>query len=104
MPCRKPAELSRMLSEIRSGERPVRVDSDMEPDFWVEPRYVIPVTADEITRSPNHTAGRDDSGKGYALRFPRMVEMPRIDKRPEDSTTVEEIVRLYGMQKTVKTG
>ena len=34
--------------------------------MWVEPKIVLEVLADEITKSPNHTAG-------YALRFPRVI-------------------------------
>ena len=49
----------------------------MQPDFWVYPKYVVTINADEITRSPMHTCGRakDDKGidTGYALRFPRLV-------------------------------
>ena len=29
--------------------------------------------ADEITRSPSHTAGRDCGKTGFALRFPRII-------------------------------
>jgi DNA ligase-1 len=95
-------ELGRMLSSIRLEKKPDSVDSEIVPDYWVEPHYVASVTADEITRSPGHTAGLDESGKGYALRFPRMDDMPRVDKKPEDATSVEEIIRLYEIQKKIK--
>jgi DNA ligase-1 len=35
---------------------------------------------------------------GYALRFPRAVGFIRTDRRPEDATTVEEVVGLYQKQ------
>jgi DNA ligase 1 len=64
---------------------------------WVEPRVVLEVLADEITRSWLHVAGRD-GGRGYALRFPRLVGFREADKRPEDATTMAEIIALYNQQ------
>ena len=83
---------------VREG-KPARVESDVEPNAWVEPTVVIEVLADEITRSPVHAAGRNqEGGQGYALRFPRLVSFRDADKRPEDATTVAEIVQLYEQQ------
>ena len=59
---------------------------------------MIEVLADEITRSPLHTAGRTDSEPGFALRFPRLVSFRDKDKKPEDATEVSEIKRLYEQQ------
>jgi len=59
----------------------------------------LEIYADEITRSPIHTAGWEpDTGSGYALRFPRLVKFREADKRAEDCTTVEEIKKLYENQ------
>jgi DNA ligase 1 len=80
-----------------SERKPPRVESNIEPSVWVEPQVVIEVLADEITRSPVHPTGADEEGQGYALRFPRLVSF-REDKKPEDATTVAEIVELYGQQ------
>jgi DNA ligase 1 len=80
-----------------SERKPARVESNIEPSVWVEPQVVIEVLADEITRSPVHPTGADEGGQGYALRFPRLVSF-REDKKPEDVTTVAEIVELYGQQ------
>lgn len=78
--------------------KPARVESRLAPSVWVEPAVVIEVLADEITRSPLYTAGAVDGQPGYALRFPRLVSFREADKRPEDATTVEEIVELYNQQ------
>jgi DNA ligase-1 len=94
--------LKEMLDEISIKKKHARVDSAVEADVWVTPRYVVTVTADEITRSPMHTAGRDEKGVGYALRFPRAVEFLRRDKSPEDANTVEEIIKMEKQQKKVK--
>jgi DNA ligase-1 len=64
------------------------------PDVWVSPELVCMVRADEITISPLHAAGASDKALGYALRFPRFMGY-RIDKSPEEVTTVKEIVSLY---------
>jgi DNA ligase-1 len=39
-----------------------------------------------------------DGGRGYALRFPRLVGFREADKRPEDATTVAERIALYNQQ------
>lgn len=93
-----------LLDRLRVGHRPARVDSLIEPDVWVEPKLVFTVLADEITKSPVHTCGKEGEGPGYALRFPRVVGWIREDKGPEDATTVKEIIKLYRMQKRVKAG
>ncbi|WP_322797756.1 ATP-dependent DNA ligase [Thermoflexus sp.] len=91
-----------MLDRIQIPHRPARVESVLEPDVWVEPRIVLTVLADEITRSPVHTCGRTDEEPGYALRFPRVVGWIREDKGPEDATTVKEILTMFQMQKRVQ--
>ena len=65
----------------------------------VEPRYVVEVLADEITRSPFHTSGKHGDEPGYALRFPRIVGGVRADKAATDATTEREILDLYGQQR-----
>lgn len=95
-------ELKKILDDIAIQHKHPRVDSVMEADVWVEPRYVVTVTADEITRSPSHTAGRDREDIGYALRFPRAVGFLRQDKRPEDANTVKEVIEMFEIQKKVK--
>lgn len=105
-----------MLRKITVKEKPHELESELVPDFWVKLKYVITVTADEITLSPMHTCGKgkgEDSieqpsvaartlhgqgAKGYALRFPRMVAL-REDKGPMEATTVSEIEKMFGMQK-----
>ena len=94
-------ELHSMLSKERLAKKPTRVVSGLEPDHWCNPMHVIEVRADEITRSPVHTAGKTNAENGLALRFPRMVSF-RNDKNPEQATTVKEIMAMYRKQKTVK--
>ena len=78
--------------------KPARVSSLIEPSVWLEPEIVIEVLADEITRSPIHTAGKVGDEPGYALRFPRLIAFRDKDKKPEDATTVEELIEMYESQ------
>jgi DNA ligase 1 len=87
------------LERYASASRPARVDSLIVPDRWVEPRVVVEVLADEITRSPRHTCGKSGDAPGYALRFPRVLDGVRADKRAEDATTEREILDLYRLQR-----
>ena len=101
------AELKTVLDKIKERSKPARVDAIVEPDFWVYPKYVVTVKADEITRSPTHTCGRekqqDGTETGYALRFPRIVseEAIRKDKSIEDATTTDEVVKMFKEQRKV---
>ncbi len=92
-------EFKKMFDKIKVNGKPPKVDSIIEPDVWVEPKYVVEVRADEITRSPVHTCGKEqDKDSGYALRFPRTVDKIREDKDAQDATTVAEIINLFKMQ------
>ena len=66
------------------------VPKNLAPDAWVKPEIVVEIAADELTRSPIHTAG-------LALRFPRLVRF-RDDKKPEDTTTLKEIEKMFSRQ------
>ena len=92
-------KLRALLAAEARPSRPPRVDSRLTPDVWVEPKYVVEVLADEITRSPLHTCGKSGSEPGYALRFPRMLNGIRSDKAPEDATTEREVLDLYALQR-----
>lgn len=82
--------------------KPARVESLMIPDVWVEPKFVVEVQADEITRSPIHTAGKVGDEPGYALRFPRCVDFIRADKSAEDATSEKEILEMFAKQGKTK--
>jgi DNA ligase-1 len=84
-------EVGERAAPFRSEQRPARVRSTITPSAWVEPKIVLEVLADEITKSPNHTAG-------YALRFPRVIRFREADKRPEDATSLKELVEMYQQQ------
>ena len=85
--------LKKEADKVKTKEKPknVEVNKILEPDIWCHPKIVVEVGADEISKSPSHTAG-------YALRFPRLIKF-RTDKKPTDSTSIEEIISLHNMQK-----
>ncbi len=95
-------EIHRRADKIKVDHKPARVNAVMEPSVWIKPEIVIEVLADEITKSPTHTAGKTDTEPGYALRFPRLVKFRDADKRAEDSTTVSELVKMYSAQYSKK--
>ncbi|MBI2036179.1 ATP-dependent DNA ligase [Candidatus Microgenomates bacterium] len=84
-------EIKVKSEKLKVKTKPARVNSKIVPSVWVEPKIVIEVLADEITKSPLHTAG-------LALRFPRLVSFRGLDKRAEDATTVKELVEMYKEQ------
>ncbi len=93
------AHLTEVLSQYKVDKKPVRVDSTMKPDFWIEPVMVMEVKGAEITLSPIHTCGLGEIRKddGLAIRFPRFLGI-REDKGPEDATSTGEMVDLYNLQ------
>lgn len=85
--------LNTRLKKIVVSKKPkeYEVNKNLEPDYWVQPQVVVEIAADDITKSPNHTAG-------LALRFPRLVKF-RDDKSPNEATTLNEVRKLFESQK-----
>ena len=101
-------QIKKDLSELEIESQPenVIVEKILHPDVWVRPEIVIEVLADEITRSPSHSAGKDikasfetdHKGRGLSLRFPRLQVWNR-DKGPEQATTDVELVKMFELRK-----
>jgi len=91
-------DLAEKLEATKLEAKPKNLISNIEPDFYVFPEVVIEINYDEITKSPIHTASFDsETNQGLALRFPRLVTI-RIDKGPEETTTQEELEKLFFIQ------
>ncbi|HWA52433.1 MAG TPA: ATP-dependent DNA ligase [Patescibacteria group bacterium] len=86
-------ELKTRLEKLVVKDKPkeYEVNKILEPDYFVEPKVVVEIAADDLTISPNHTSK-------YALRFPRLVNF-RDDKEVKDATTLKEVESLYKLQK-----
>ncbi|MBI3840970.1 MAG: ATP-dependent DNA ligase [Thaumarchaeota archaeon] len=92
--------IPKVLKSLESRVKPSNVESKMVPDAWFRPGVILEVIASELTLSPIHTAAKDRirPGAGLSLRFPKFTGKIRDDKRPDDSTTVEELVSMYNRQ------
>lgn len=86
--------------KIRNIPSNVRCPEYLIPDEWLEPKYVVTVDADEITRNISRSDAERSIGNGLSLRFPRLVEFGR-DKLVEDISTVEELEEMYKMRKSI---
>jgi len=62
------------------------IPKGLKPDVLIEPKLVVEIAADELTKSPLHSAG-------VALRFPRLLRI-RDDKSWEQATTIKELKRI----------
>jgi len=95
------AYMNKILKPLLRDKRPARVESGMEPDYWVEPKIVLEIQAAEITLSPVHRAAYNvfQDGAGLALRFPRFTGRYRDDKSPEDATTEKELIEMFKQQR-----
>ena len=56
------------------------------PHINVDPRIVVAIRADQITKSPLHSSG-------YSLRFPRLIVYR--EKLPEDANTISDVAKLF---------
>jgi DNA ligase-1 len=86
-------KLKNLADKLKVEKVPANVQMDkmFTPDVILKPSLVVEVGADEISKSPSHTAG-------YALRFPRLLKF-REDKRATESTTLDEIEKMYENQR-----
>lgn len=70
----------------------LELDQRLKEDLvLVEPKIVVEIEADEITKSELHSAG-------FSLRFPRIKQWNR-DKDSTQTTTKEELERMFEIRK-----
>lgn len=68
---------------------------NLDPDLWIEPKYVWEIQASGFSLSPIYSAGKTYlDGKGLSLRFPRFIR-ERSDKNIKDSTSSSQITLMY---------
>lgn len=81
-------DLKNRVDQVAVATKPklYQVHKNLTPDVWVEPAIVVEIAADEITKSPVHTAK-------LALRFPRLVGF-RDDKDWSQATTLQEFEQI----------
>jgi DNA ligase 1 len=81
-------ELKKRADKLTVNQKPkeYEVHKLLLPDVWMRPELVVEIAADEITKSPSHSAK-------VALRFPRLVNF-RDDKNWTDATNITELANL----------
>ncbi|UCE95913.1 MAG: ATP-dependent DNA ligase [Candidatus Bathyarchaeota archaeon] len=92
--------IPKMMKKHRVPQKHPRVHSMLDADVWFKPEVVLEVLGSEITLSPIHTCAMNSirEGSGLAIRFPRFTGNYRLDKSAEDSTSNEEITKMYRNQ------
>ncbi len=75
--------------EVSTQPKEYIVDKNLLPDVWVEPKLVIELRADSISKSPFYQTG-------LSLRFPRFIKF-RDDKSITDATNLEELKIIAGV-------
>lgn len=65
--------------------------SEKGREVKIKPRIVVEVTYEEIQKSPTYSSG-------YALRFPRLVNL-RLDRDPSEASTLAMVEDYYYSQK-----
>lgn len=86
-------DLKVQLNKLKSAKKPKEygeVNKIFIPDVWTEPKLVVELAGDDLTKSPTH-------GAHVAVRFPRLVRI-RTDKSFKDVTTVKEVEQMYRQQ------
>jgi len=85
-------EMKTRADKLKIKDKPAQyqVSKHLAPHTWIKPSLVVELKADQITKSPIHTAG-------LALRFPRLVRF-RPDKDPNQVTSLKEVTQLFHQQ------
>lgn len=81
-------EMKTRCNSIEKSAKPsnYKVPKELTPDVWVQSELVVEIAADEITKSPLHSAK-------LALRFPRLIKF-RDDKNWDQATTLKELKQM----------
>jgi len=81
-------EITNIVFDDILEQQPFNVITEEAPEIWLTPKIVIELIGDEITRPQNRV---------YSVRFP-VFQRVRKDKGPKDSTTLQEIIKIYESQ------
>lgn len=95
-------EYKKLCDKNQTSTKPINfiVAKELEPDVWTLPAIVVSVRADQISRSPIHSAAKGSSDQGFALRFPRLI-CQRQDKSIFEATNTQELFQMYKNQKKI---
>jgi DNA ligase-1 len=81
-------DLKKQSDQHKTNKLPssYQIPKTLMPDILIQPQLVAEIQADNLTKSPLHSAG-------YALRFPRLVRL-RPDKKPINATSLKELKQI----------
>jgi len=71
-------------------------------DVWFEAKMVWEIKTADLSMGPIYTAAKNltSENRGISLRFPRFIRV-RPDKKPEEATNSEEILKMYRDQENL---
>jgi len=78
------------FAEVTDLLKPLIIKEESK-EVTLKPKVVIEVGYEEIQKSPTYSSG-------YALRFPRIIQL-RQDRAPEDISTLKIVENFYNKQK-----
>jgi DNA ligase 1 len=86
-------ELSKCIIDSPRSDYEV---GNLSVDVWFDANMVWEIKTADLSQSPIYTAAKNltADGRGISLRFPRFIRV-RPDKKPEEATTSEEILKMY---------
>jgi DNA ligase 1 len=72
-------------------------------NIWFEPSVVWEIQGADLSISPKHTSAwsKASENKGISIRFPRFLRI-RPDKKPQDSTSPEQILKMFYDQSCIQ--
>ena len=93
-------EIANLVNNHIIKDKQKNVKTNIVTDVWFNPKIVLEIIGSEITLSPIHTVGINYFKKdvGLAIRFPKFNKKIRLDKTAEDSTTVDDIIKIFNNQ------
>jgi DNA ligase 1 len=86
-------ELSKCIIDSPRSDYEV---GNLSVDVWFDANMVWEIKTADLSQSPIYTAAKNltADSRGISLRFPRFIRV-RPDKKPEEATTSEEILKMY---------
>jgi DNA ligase 1 len=83
------------FEELTELLKPLMLDNNSK-EIRVKAKIVVEVNYEEIQESREYSSG-------FALRFPRIIRLRNVEKSAKDINNIEDIKRIYALQRGRKT-